>query len=118
MLEQELKLELGIGRVVLGVAGREGFAIPREGEGIDRKEHEEVILAQGVNDGAFVELEANGDGLPFEPLAQGVHPRVDGFWRVLEAAELACLGASRLHTDVVFGIRPVDADEGCKLICR
>ena len=74
MLEQELKLEFGVGRVVLGVAGREGFAIPREGEGIDGKEHEEVILAQGVDDGAFVELEANGDGLPFEPLCARCSP--------------------------------------------
>jgi hypothetical protein len=37
MREQELELEFGVRGVVLGMAGRESFAIPREGEGLTGK---------------------------------------------------------------------------------
>jgi hypothetical protein len=89
-----------------------------ERKGINRKEHKEVVLAQRGDDGAFVEFKANGDRLPFEPCAQGVHPFIKDCWRVREDAELACLRISCLHTDIVFGISPVDADEARKLLRR
>ena len=54
MREQELTLEFGVSRVVLGMAGREGFPVPREGEGVDGKEYEEVILTQRGDDGTRV----------------------------------------------------------------
>ena len=118
MLEQEFKLELGVSGVVLGLAGCEGFAIPRQCQGVDGKEHEEVILSQRRDEGPLIEFEADGNRLPFEPCTQGAHPLVDGVRLVFEDAELAFLGACRLQADIVFGIGPVDADEGRKLIRR
>ena len=43
--EQQLDLELGIGGVIFGPAGGKRFAVLRQGERIDGKEHEEIILA-------------------------------------------------------------------------
>jgi len=118
MRAQELKLECGVRRVVLGMAGRAGFPVPREGEGVDGKEDEEVILTHRRDDGTLVELETDGNGLPLEPRAPGAHPRLDGVWLVFEDAERTFLGASCLQADFVFGISPVNADEGRKLVRR
>jgi hypothetical protein len=118
MGEQELDLELGVRGVVLGVAGRESFAIPRQGEWVDGKEHEAVILPQCGDDGAFVEFETDGNGLLLESRAQGAHLLINGVWLVCEDTQLTCLRASCLPADMVFGISPVDADESRKLFCR
>jgi hypothetical protein len=88
LLEQAFQLELGVRGIVLGVAGGEGLAIPRQGEGIAGKEHEEVLLAPRRDEGALVECEAESHRFPFEPLAQGAHPRVDGVW--LMCKDAAC----------------------------
>jgi hypothetical protein len=53
-----------------------------------------------------------------EPLAQGVRPRVDGVWLGCKDAACALLRARCLQADIVFGIGPVDADEGRKLLRR
>ncbi len=116
--EQELTLELGVSRVVLGMAGREGWPVPRAGEGGDGKEDEEVILTQRGDDGPLVQLETEGKGLPLEPRAPGAHPRIDGVWLVFADAELTCLGASCLQADLVLSLRPVDADAGRQLVRR
>ncbi len=118
MFEQEFELELSVGGIVLGMAGCEGFTVSCEREGIDGKEHEEVVLAQRIDEGAFVEFETDGNRLSLEALAQGTHPLIDGFWRVYKDTELACLRASRLQADIVFGNSPVDADERRKCIRR
>jgi hypothetical protein len=115
MGEQELELEFGVRGVVLGVAGRESFAIPREGEGVNGQEHEAVILPQRGDDGALVEFETDGHGLLRESRAQGAHPRIDGVWLVFEDTDLTFLRASSLQADIVFGISLVDTDEGRKL---
>jgi hypothetical protein len=111
MFEQEFELELGVGGIVLGRAGCEGFTVSGEREGIDGKEHEEVVLAQRIDDGAFVEFETAGNRWSREALAPGTHPLIDGVWRVYKDTELACRRASRLQADIVFGISPVEADE-------
>jgi hypothetical protein len=118
MLEQEFQEEFGVRGVVLGLAGGEGLAIPRQHEGIDGKEHKEVILAQRRDEGALIEFKTEGNRLAGEPRAQGAHPRIDGVWLVFEDAALACRGARHVQTNIVFGISPVDTDEGCKLIPR
>jgi hypothetical protein len=115
---QELELEFGVRGAVLGVAGREGFAISREGEGVNGKEHEAVILPQRGDEGALVEFETDGHGLLLESRAQGAHPLIDGVWLVSEDTELTFLRASCLQADMVCGISPVDADEGRKLCYR
>jgi hypothetical protein len=118
MLEQEFKEAFGVRGVILGLAGGEGLAIPRQHEGIDGKEHQEIIRAQRRDDGALIEFKTDGTRLPGEPRAQGAHPRIDGVGPVCEAAELACRGARHLHTNIVCGISPVEPDEGCKLLHR
>jgi hypothetical protein len=118
MLQQDFELELGVGRVVLGVAGCEGFTIPGECKRIDGKAHEVVVRSERVDNRTLVEFETDGDRLSLERRAQGTHPRIDSFWRVRKDAELACLGASRLQTDIVCGISPVEADERRKFIRR
>ncbi len=53
-----------------------------------------------------------------ESRAQGAHPLIAGVWLVFEDTELTCPGASGLQADMVFGISPVEADEGRKLFYR
>ena len=111
MGEQQCELECGVRGVVFGPAGGEGFAIPRQRQRIDREEDQKVIRAQGGDQGPFVEFEADGHGLAVEPRAQRADPRVDGLGRVLELEALTFCGASGLEADIMFGIRPVDAQQ-------
>ena len=69
MGEQQFELECGIRGVVFGPAGCEGFAIPRQRQGVEREENQKVILTQGGDNGAFVEFETDGHGLAVEPRA-------------------------------------------------
>jgi hypothetical protein len=110
--EPELTRECGVRRVVLGLAGREGFPVPREGAGVDGNEDEDVIRTQRGDAGPLVELETEGHGLPREPRAPGAHPRSDGVWLVCADAELTVLGASYVQADSVCGLSPVKADDG------
>ena len=94
MGEQQFELEGGVRGIVFGSAGREGFAIPRQRQGIDREEDQKVILAQGGDQGALVEFETDGYGLAVEPRAQRGDPRVDGLggvssWKYSRFAEPA-----------------------------
>jgi hypothetical protein len=118
MREQACKEEFGGSGVVLGLAGGAGLALPCQHEGIDGKEHQQVILAQRIDDGALLEFKTEGTRLPVEPRAQGAHPRIDGVWLVCEDAALALRGARRVQTAIVFGISPVAADAGCKRMHR
>jgi hypothetical protein len=53
-----------------------------------------------------------------ESRAQGLDPRVDGFRAVFEAQELTPGSASGLSADIVFGIRPIEANKGGKFFWR
>jgi hypothetical protein len=114
MGEQQCELECGVRGGVFGAAGREGVAIPRQRQGIEREEDQKVILAQGEDKGAFVEFETDGYGLAVEPRAQRGDPRVDGLGGVLELEAFTFCGASRLEAPIMFGISPVDTHKGCK----
>ncbi len=46
MFGQGLELQLRVGGVVLGVAGGEGYPLPRQGQGIDGKEQQEIALPE------------------------------------------------------------------------
>jgi hypothetical protein len=81
--EQEFELEFGISGVILRVAGGEGLAVPGEGEGIDREQDEELVLAQRGDKGPLVEFQAHGDRLASKALAKGADPLVDGFGSVV-----------------------------------
>jgi hypothetical protein len=118
MREHEFELQLGVAEGVLGLAGGKGFTVACEHEGIDRQEHEEVIRVQRIHHRTLVAFEADGNRLPLEPRAQGAHPLIDGSRRMLEAGELALVGAGGLQTDLVLGIGPVEADEGRERVMR
>jgi len=76
------------------------------------------MLTQGRDDRPLIEFEADSNRLPLEPRTQGAHPRIDRVWLVVEDTALTFLRACRLQADIVFGIRPVDADEGGELLRR
>ena len=84
MREQELKLEFGVSRVVLGMAGCEGLPVPREGEGVDGKEYEEVILTQRGDDGTLVSSRPMAMGCPLNRVR-----------KVLTHASMVCGWCSR-----------------------
>jgi hypothetical protein len=96
MLEQELKLEFGVSGIVLGVAGREGFAVLGQGQRIDGEQDKKVVLTQGVDERAFIEFEAHGNGASFEPLSYDTCPLINGFWFVLQNHELPFVSADGL----------------------
>jgi hypothetical protein len=93
------------------MAGCAGFTGSCEREGVDGKEHEEVLRAQRIDAGAFMEFETQGKGLSLKALAQRTHPRIEGCWRVYKDTALACLRARRWQADIVLSISPGDADE-------
>jgi hypothetical protein len=78
LLEQECKEAFGVSGVVFGLAGGEGLARPRQHEGIEGKEHKEIVLAQRRDDGALMEFKTAGKRVPGEPRAQGAHPGIEG----------------------------------------
>ena len=118
VFEEELDLECGIGGVVFGTAGGKRFTVFGQSEWVDGKEHEEIIVAQGGHNGPLLEFKAHGNGLAVEPRTQGVDPRIDGFRTVLEASKLSSGSAGGLDADIVFGIRPVEANERGKFLLR
>jgi hypothetical protein len=75
-------------------------------------------LAQRRHDGPFIEFQAYGNRLTVEPRAQTLDPRVDRVRSVIEAQKLPVRRAGGLSTDIVFGIRPVEADKRRKFLCR
>jgi len=118
MREQELKLEFGVSGIVLGVAGREGFAVLGQGQRMDGEQDKKCVLTQGIDERAFIEFEAHGNGASFEPLSDGPCPRIDSLWCVLKHHELPVVAADGLSADLVFSIGPIDANEGGKRFVR
>ena len=116
--EEACDLACGIGGVVFGAARGKRFAVPGHGERIDGKEHEEIILAPCGHDGAFLECQAHRARVSMEARAQSLDPRVDGFRAVCEAQALPPRSASGLSANLVFGIRPIEADTGGNLFWR
>jgi hypothetical protein len=64
MRAQELKLEFGVRRVVLGVAGRAGIPVPREGEGLTGKRTRKVSLPHAETRGPVLRLRQMAMGCP------------------------------------------------------
>ena len=112
--EEDFDLECGIGGVIFGPARGKRFAVLGDGERIDRKEHEEIIVAQRRHDGPFREFQAHRDGLSMESCAEGLDPGVNLFRTMIEAQKLPWCGASGLEADIVLRIRPVEANKGRK----
>jgi hypothetical protein len=114
MGQQQCELECGIGGVVCGPAGGEGFARARQRQRSDGEEDEQVIRAQGGDQRPLVKFEADSDGLAVAPRAQRGAPRVNGLGRVLELQARTFGGASSWEAPIMLGIRPVDPKKSRK----
>lgn len=108
---QQIQSQLGIGRIVLGSAGLERFAIFGQGQRIAWKEHEEVILLERVDNRPLGQCKSNRDGST-KALVQRFGPFIDACNLMGNAIELALIVIGRLQADVVLGICPIDADIG------
>jgi hypothetical protein len=117
-LEQELKLQFGVSGIVLGVAGREGFAVLGQGQRIDGEQDQNCVLTQGLDERAVIAFEAHSHGASVEPLAYGTCPRIDGLWCVRKPHELPFVVADGLSADIVCRVGPIDANEGGKRFFR
>ena len=114
MLQQELQLQCSVRGVVFRMAGGEGFAVFGQGARMDREQHEECILTQGVDERTFVEFKAHRDGAACEPLLEGTCPRVDGLWFVVELTAFAGGRVNGVSADVVLSSSPINAHKGRK----
>ena len=92
---QQIQGKFGIGGIVLGAAGFEGLTILGQGRRVDRKEHEEVVLLQRVDNRALGQFQSNRDGAA-EALVQRLRPLIDGRHPVGNAIEFARLVTRRL----------------------
>jgi len=91
----EVEEELGVGAVVLGPAGVEGFSEAGEGFGVDGVEDEEVVFHQGVEERSSELFEGDGDRSAAESPAKGSGPVVERFGGVLDDAVLRVGGVVR-----------------------
>jgi hypothetical protein len=114
MGQQQCEWEFGLRRVVFGPAGRQGCAIPRQRQRIDRKEDEKVLLGQGRDHGPWGKVEADGHGWAVEPRTPRGAPRINGLRGVSELQALTVCGARSLETHIMVGICPVDPTTGSK----
>ena len=73
---QKIQSKLGISWIVLGATGLEGLRYLARVDGIDGKEHKEVIFLQCVDDRALGQFQCNGNGAA-EALVQRLRPLID-----------------------------------------
>jgi hypothetical protein len=118
VFEKQFELEFRIGGVILGPTGREGLAIFGYRECVDGEEHEKGVVAQRRNKGPFGQLQADGERPTAEAGAERTRPSVDRLRRVCQDTGFPGVGTSRLQTDRVGGIRPVDADKSGEFLHR
>ena len=111
MREQQFELQFSVAGIVFSPTRGEGFAVPRQGQRINREEDQKVILAQGEDQRTFVQFEADSHGLTVKTRTQCGGPRVDSLGRVLKLEALSFCSASRLEASIMFGICPVDANK-------
>ena len=110
--EQQVQSDLGIGRVVLGTAGRERLSVLGECCRVDGKDDEEVVLLKSGDDGPEGKFEANGNRLAVESQAQLCRPCVQLFRCVDEDLTFEPVLSGHFEAYVMLLVGPVEADEG------
>jgi len=113
MRAQELAREFGVSRVVLALAGREGFPVPREGEGLTGKRTRKSYVPNAATMGPLLRARQLAMGGPLTRVRTVLpHASLVSGWcsrtlnaRVWEPA--ACRQTS-------CGLSPIEADEGRK----
>src|SRR5512132_2698196 len=93
---------------------REGLAVLRQHAGINREEHQELVLLQGIDERPLGELQAYRHGPAGKALAQRASPFLDRLRAMRQDGKLPFFIVGNLQTNVVFSIGPIDADEGGK----
>ncbi len=106
--------QLGIGGIILGSTRRKGLAILGQRCRIDRKQNQPGVLLQGIDQRSLANLQTHGDGSASKALHQSMGPLRDGLRPMQHDATFAHVTVGRLQADIVFGIGPVDTDEGSK----
>src|SRR4029450_4187529 len=109
MFQEDVDQEFGIGGVIFGPARGKGFAVLGDGERVDGKEYEAIIVAQCGYDRSFLEFQAHSDGLAVEACPEGLDPGVNRFRTMGKAQKLTWCGARDLEANSVFRISPVEA---------
>ena len=99
-----------VGRVILSAAGMEDLAIARQRLGIDRVEHEELVLHQRVHHRAFALFDGNPHGPAPQPLPELGHPGVQRVGPLLEIDLLHRAARRRLELHRVPLIPPIQTD--------
>src|ERR1035437_9234596 len=112
MLAQELQQQLGIDWIILATAGVKGFAVIRQRLGRNGIKPEKFVGHQGIKQRAARLFQGDGDGAVGETAAQLGDPGLQGLRFLLYHQVLDLRGAGRLQADIVFLIRPVQADPG------
>src|SRR5438132_316253 len=114
VFEEDCDLECGIGGGICGPARGQRVAVRGHGERIDRKEHEEILVAQRGHAGPFLECQAHRDGLSVASRAEGLEPGVNLFRPLFQAQTRTVCGASGLEAALVLRLSPVEANAGRK----
>ena len=88
----------------------EGFAIACQGLGIDRVEHEELVLHQRVDHGAPALFDSDPHRAAAKPLAELGHPGMEHLGSLLERALFHRAPRGRLELHRVLAISPIESD--------
>lgn len=88
MPKQEVESDFRVGRIVLGATGSEGAPIASQRRRIDRKQNEDVVFQKCGDNGAFGELQTDGDFTVAKVLTQALSPGLDGRGAMLEDGAL------------------------------
>src|SRR5215470_18340822 len=115
MVEEQLEQIIRILRIIFGAAGRECFPVLSQGGGVDGVKNQKVVLQERIDQKTPRLLQTDGNGLSDKAGAQGSSPGLKGFWGVREDARLCLTGRHVKQTDIMFGIGPINGDQGSKL---
>ena len=99
-----------VGRVVLGAGGVEGFTIACQRLGIDRVEHEELVLHQRVYHRAPALFDGDPHGPAVKPLPELGHPGMQHVGPLLQFALFDRPARGRLELHRVLAIPPIESD--------
>jgi hypothetical protein len=112
VLAEDLDLECGSGRVILGPARGQRFAVLGHGERSDGQEPEAIIVAQRGHTGPFREFQAHRDGWSGEARVEGLDPGIHRFRTMVKIQQLTSFAPSGLSAAIGCRISPVEANHG------
>src|SRR5436190_10640455 len=112
MLDHQLTEQVGIGGIILGPARRKRFAVTRQSHRIDRKNHNEIVSQQAMDETARRLFQANGDLLVWKLSAELRHPGMKRFGPAFNNTALDFSASVSLQANIDFLVRSIQANEG------